>query len=111
VQKWFIYAKTAPEGNGKIIHTSKYLLAACLSGFFAPACFAQLQVLVDHVGYETQAPKQAIVAGTKTDRPQKFMLIDTDTDKTALSGEVKPSGQVNAWDKWVFWIADFSSWK
>jgi hypothetical protein len=103
--------KNCPEGNGKIIHTSKYLLAACLGGFFAPACFAQLQVLVDHVGYETQAPKQAIVAGAKTDHPQKFALIDTDTGKPVLSGEVKPSGQVNAWDKWVFWTADFSSWK
>ena len=110
MQKWFIYAKTAPEGNGKIIHTSKYLLAVCLSGLFAPACLGQLQVLVDQVGYETQAPKQAIIAGAKTDHPQQFTLIDTDTGKAVLSGAVKPSGQVDAWDKWVFWTADFSAW-
>ena len=71
----------------------------------------QLQVLVDHVGYETRSPKQALVLGTAQDHPQQFSLIDTATGKAVLTGSLTPSGQVNAWGDRVFWTADFSSWQ
>ena len=71
----------------------------------------QLQVLVDHVGYETRSPKQALVPGTAQDHPQQFSLIDTATGKAVLTGSLTPSGQVNAWGDRVFWTADFSSWQ
>jgi hypothetical protein len=88
----------------------RLLLAIC-SVFFLQTCVAQVRVLVDQVGYETQAPKQAIVEGGGQDDPQRFALIDADTGKTVLEADVKPAGKVDAWDDRVFWTADFSAWK
>src|SRR5277367_2649624 len=87
-------------------------LAAVIGGFFsAQVCRSQMRVLVDQVGYETHAPKQAIVAGSAKDRPEKFALIDTDSGKTVLTAELKPAGKVYAWPDQVFWTADFSAWQ
>ncbi len=68
-------------------------------------------MLVDQVGYETHAPKQAIVAGSAKDRPEKFALIDTDSGKTVLTAELKPAGKVIAWADQAYWTADFSAWQ
>ena len=75
------------------------------------ACLGQVQVLVDQVGYETLAPKQAILEGTSEDQPQKFSLIDVDSGKTVYEASVQPAGTVVAWAGRVFWTADFSSWQ
>jgi Cellulase N-terminal ig-like domain/Glycosyl hydrolase family 9 len=71
----------------------------------------QLHVLVDQVGYETHAQKQAVIVGTEQDHPQQFSLIDTTTGKTVLTGKLSPDGQIYAWGGRVFWTADFSSWQ
>lgn len=71
----------------------------------------QLQVLVDQVGYETHAQKQAFVLGTEQDHPQQFSLIDTVTRKTVLTGKLTSDGRVDAWGDRAFWTADFSSWQ
>ncbi|WP_251106774.1 glycoside hydrolase family 9 protein [Alloacidobacterium dinghuense] len=70
-----------------------------------------MRVLVDQVGYESSAPKQAIIEGTKAGHPQQFTLIDSDTGKAVFQGAVQPSGTVHAWDQWTFWTADFSTWQ
>jgi hypothetical protein len=70
-----------------------------------------MQVLVDQVGYETNAPKQAIIEGTAQDHPGGFALVDAGTGQTVLKGDVKPAGEVKAWSGRVFWIADFSAWQ
>ena len=75
------------------------------------ACLAQVRVLVDHVGYDLRAPKQAIIVGTNHDNPLNFSLINTGTGKLVLTGHLKASGQVRSWDGRVFWTADFSSWQ
>jgi hypothetical protein len=99
-------------GNKRQIHHSfKLLLAACAGIFCAQTGLAQVRVLVDQVGYETGAPKQAIVEGADEDHPQKFALIDTDSGKTVLEADLKSSGKVYAWEGRVFWTADFSSWQ
>jgi hypothetical protein len=71
---------------------------------------SQIHVLIDQVGYETQAQKQAIIAGSDQDRPQTFALIDNDSGRSVLQGDLVPSGKVNAWENLVFWTADFSTW-
>ena len=68
-------------------------------------------MLVDHVGYELHATKQAVLVGSAQDSPQQFSLIDTDTGKTVLSGKTAIAGEVKAWDGRVFWTADFSQWQ
>jgi Glycosyl hydrolase family 9/Cellulase N-terminal ig-like domain len=75
------------------------------------ACLGELQVVVDHVGYETRSSKQALVLGTEQDHPQKFSLIDTVTGSAVMSGSLAPRGQVDAWGARTFWTADFSSWQ
>jgi hypothetical protein len=87
------------------------LLAVCLSGTFDHVCLGQIRVVVDQVGYDIQAPKQALVVGTPQDHPQQFALVDVDTGKAVLTGELTPSGQVHSWNGWDFWTADFSSWQ
>ena len=82
------------------------LVAACCQ-----ACWGQMRVLVNQVGYEVQEPKQAIISGSPHQNPGEFLLLDADAAKTVLKGSLQPSGQVDAWGESTFWIADFSSWK
>ena len=70
----------------------------------------QVQVLVDQVGYESRAPKQALIMGSPKDHPQQFSLVDSAGGKTVLNGTLTPAGQVHTWNG-VYWIADFSSWQ
>lgn len=93
-----------------VIRTLRLFSAVVLLGTYGHACMGQLQVLVDQVGYELTAPKQAIVEGSAQDRPTRFRLIDSDTRKVVLEGELTRAGEVPAWDGRVFWSADFSKW-
>jgi hypothetical protein len=77
----------------------------------ALSAFSQVRVLADQVGYESTAAKQAIVAGTAQDAPQKFELVDADSAKTVYSDDLKLAGQVFDWKGRMFWIADFSGWR
>jgi hypothetical protein len=86
-------------------------LLGCFAGVFPFMAMAQLKVVADQVGYETQAPKSAIVVGTGRDHPEKFSLVDTVSGKTVLTGSLVPNGQVDSWGGRVFWTADFSSWR
>ena len=54
----------------------------------AGLCHAQIRVLVDQVGYERLAPKQAVVCGSKTDRPEEFVLLDAASGKPLLGGRL-----------------------
>jgi hypothetical protein len=88
------------------------LLPAILgSTFFVQGGLGQVRVLVDQVGYETLAPKQAILAGSDRDHPQTFALIDIDSGKVVFQSSLSPSGKVYAWENQVFWTADFSAWQ
>jgi hypothetical protein len=87
------------------------LLAISLIGACCEASRAQIRVLVDQVGYDLRAPKQALVEGSAQDHPTHFQLIDFSTGRAVLQGELKASGEVHNWEGRVFWIADFSSWQ
>ncbi|HEU5340017.1 glycoside hydrolase family 9 protein [Edaphobacter sp.] len=87
----------------------RIVYAGCL-GFLTLMCSGQVRVLVDQVGYETTAPKHALVMGTSGDHPEGFALVDYATGKTVVSGVLKLSGKVYDWGGRVFWTADFSSW-
>ena len=100
--------------EGAIIKAWITLVAIGAIGLLCPLSQAQLHILVDQVGYETGAPKQALVQGTAQDHPRQFTLIDTDTGKTVLTADLQPAGSVNAWtgpQGDTYWLADFSMWK
>lgn len=99
------------RGKMKHIHILYRVFVIWVSLICAQAAFSQVRVLADQVGYESTAMKQAIVAGTAQDHPQKFELVDTDTAKTVYAGDLKPAGTVFDWKGRTFWIADFSGWR
>ncbi len=94
----------------KATHILCRVFVVCVSLICVQSAISQVHVLADQVGYESTAPKQAIVAGTAQDDPKKFELVDTDTAKTVYAGDLKPAGQVFDWKGRTFWIADFSGW-
>jgi hypothetical protein len=97
--------------NGRYIRLSGLLFAVFGGVLCVQDCPGQIHVLVDQVGYETLAPKQAIVAGSEQDHPQQFALIDVDSGKAVFQASLKPAGKVYAWETQVFWTADFSEWQ
>ena len=82
-----------------------------LCGTSAAPSFAKVRVLVDQVGYETAAPKMALIEGATDDRPDGFSLIDDSSGKVAFSGQLEAAGSVDHWSGWRFWKADFSGWR
>jgi hypothetical protein len=70
-----------------------------------------MHVLVDQVGYDLRAPKQALVEASAQDHPTRYMLIDSNTGKKVLESDLKSAGEVYRWGGRVFWIADFSTWQ
>jgi hypothetical protein len=64
------------------------ITAASFVFSFASTAVGQLKVLVDQVGYERMASKQAIIVGVEQDHPQDFYLVDTVTNKTVFTGKL-----------------------
>ena len=90
-------------------HTwTRILTALCFGLILAAPCVAQVHVLVDQVGYDTSAPKQALIEGSAQDHPQGYTLVDTDAGKVVEQGALKPAGKVFHWGDRVFWTVDFS---
>ncbi len=105
--------------SGILLHEASKIktlrfLAYLSFALIAATCLAQMHVVVDQVGYETTATKQALVVsgGSQAgqDPPQTFILTDADTGSVVLTGPFKPAGHVDQWGR-TFWLADFSSWQ
>ncbi len=82
------------------------ILLLCLPVFL----FAQsVKIVTNHVGYEVDGPKKAIiVADSKLNIPS-FTLIDSKTNKIVYNGQAIYSGPVDKWKKFQFWTMDFSA--
>ena len=72
---------------------------------------AQVRVLVDQVGYETTAPKVALISGSEGDHPTQFALVDDATGKAVFSGTPEAAGHVDRWSDRTYWKADFSAFR
>ena len=97
------------EGAFVIIHKLFCVWALLSLGLCLPAAYAQLRVVVDHVGYEPDSQKVALVVGSDSDpAPRSFAIIDASAGKTVLNGELNPAGTVSRWTGRRFWSADFS---
>ena len=87
-------------------------LAIALLAFLANVASASGQkVLVDQVGYDTHASKQAVIQGLPDASKQGFRVVDVDTGKTAWQGETTPAVQVARWSDDRYALADFSGLK
>jgi hypothetical protein len=85
-------------------------LAALCALLLVQTCFAQeIKVLVNHLGYEKDAPKRAVILGYPGDEITEFKVIANPSGPTALSGTAVEVGPVDHWKDWRFWTADFSA--
>jgi hypothetical protein len=85
------------------------LLAVVLPLFFTPAVMAaDATLLVDQVGYEAGAVKQAIVMDAATSSPSAFRVVNADTGAVILQGTTTPAGKVARWNG-NYAVADFSN--
>jgi hypothetical protein len=83
-----------------------------LAAIFCQSALASTRVLVDQIGYEPDASKVALVVTSKDDpAPTRFTLINSDTGKLALEGDIKPSSEVHSWTGMLFFTADFTAWR
>lgn len=67
------------------------------------------RVLVDQVGYDPAAPKNAVVQAFANDRFTSFQVVDVHTGKVIFNGVPRPAGTVDHWRDWHYWTLDFSS--
>jgi hypothetical protein len=68
-----------------------------------------MQILTNHIGYDPNGPKQAVIQGKATDRCEAVRLFDYTTGSEILNREPMAAGAVPGWKDWYFWTVDFSS--
>ena len=78
--------------------------------FCSNLAFSQkIKVLVNHVGYEQDNPKRAIIVSDQKVTITEFQLIDQESGKVVFNGKTRYSGPVDKWRNRLFWEMDFSS--
>ena len=65
-------------------------------------------MLVNHLGYEADASKRAVILAHSGDKIGAFKIVDAATGKEIFSGKTEKAGPVDQWKDWIFWTADFS---
>lgn len=73
----------------------------------ANAWSQKIKVLTNHLGYEINGPKHAVVEGYAQDEVTTFSVRDYHTDEQVFSGKCIKTGVVNKWKDWHFWTIDF----
>lgn len=87
----------------RLLAATIFLLAG-LSGFGQ-----DIKVLVNHLGYEPDAPKRAVILGHAGDDVTAARLVDASSGAEMIAVPVVKAGPVDQWKDWVFWTADFSA--
>src|SRR5262249_34873354 len=73
------------------------------------AAFAQApQILVNHIGYDQNSSKRAVVLGHEGDEVGAFKVLDARSGKEILSGSAVNVGAVAKWKDWRFWTLDLA---
>jgi hypothetical protein len=86
-------------------------IVICLGLVVAQAWAAEPTVLVDQVGYDPQASKQAVVSADLAQPLHDFQVIDASDGKPVFSGTLQDTGPVAKWGTQHYWRADFSGLK
>jgi hypothetical protein len=86
------------------------LVLSAVSSFGIGSCYASdRKILTNHVGYEADAPKHAVILGKAADKFSGCALHDAATDQQVLAVEAKAVGPVQKWRDWYFWTLDFDT--
>lgn len=87
-----------------------FLVLCGLSVVFSALSFAgETTILTNHLGYEPNGPKHAVVLGKAGENVASCSLKNYSDDKEVLSLPAKASGPVQKWRDWYFWTLDFDS--
>ena len=85
--------------------TVLFILCFCLPVIL----FAQsIKIVTNHVGYEFDKAKKAIVVADYKASLISFQLIDVNTNQQVYNGSIVSAGTVDKWKNWQFWTMDFS---
>ncbi|MBS1916769.1 MAG: glycoside hydrolase family 9 protein [Bacteroidetes bacterium] len=78
--------------------------------FFLPALIhaQHIKIVTNHVGYEDNLAKRAIIVSDSAITAKIFQLVNTSTGKTVFSGPIVYSGKVDKWKNYIFRVIDFS---
>ncbi|MCD5361174.1 glycoside hydrolase family 9 protein [Chromobacterium aquaticum] len=68
-----------------------------------------MKILLNHVGFEPQAPKLALLQASAADRPQALILLDRES-RPVQEIALQALGMAEGWPEWHYWQADFSAW-
>ncbi|HZK65045.1 MAG TPA: cellulase N-terminal Ig-like domain-containing protein, partial [Puia sp.] len=66
------------------------------------------QIVTDHVGYEDNLSKRAILVSDNNTPPETFQLISAENGQVVFTGKAVFSGPVDKWKNWNFSVLDFS---
>jgi GH18 family chitinase len=85
-------------------------LAAIAGSLLAvSAHVAPPQILVNHLGYEPDAPKRAVVQGYPGDAVRSCVVESLDGGPRMSAAAPRRVGPVARWRDWVYWTVDFSA--
>ncbi|MDB5089408.1 MAG: glycoside hydrolase [Mucilaginibacter sp.] len=68
-----------------------------------------VKIVTNHVGYEDNRAKHAIIVADSKLNINTFNLVDATTGTTVFSGKPVFNGPVNKWKNFQFWTIDFST--
>ncbi|HYG40163.1 MAG TPA: glycoside hydrolase family 9 protein [Cytophagales bacterium] len=66
-----------------------------------------IKILINHIGYEKEGPKHAVVRGKLGDEITTFTVVDSKTNKKVITGKPQKTGTVDKWKDWHFWDITF----
>jgi hypothetical protein len=90
-------------------HLLVVLLCSLPVALSASSFAGELKVLTNHLGYEVNGPKHAVVLGKAGDSISNCALKDYASDQQVLAVPAKAAGPVEKWRDWYFWTLDFDS--
>lgn len=83
----------------------------CVSASLLATSFAygqDTQILINHVGYEADGPKKAVISAHQEKDISTFEVLSAETDSVVFTAEPEFKGPVAEWKDWKFWTLQFS---
>jgi hypothetical protein len=66
-----------------------------------------MQILINHIGYEKNGTKKAIINAPENTKLDEFLIIDKIRGEIKYKGQILKSGRVFDWKNYYFWFLDF----
>lgn len=68
-----------------------------------------MRILVNHLGYERDGFKKAVIEGAPDAAELQCSIVSKDTGREVFSGTARKAGRVPGWKTWSFHVFDFSA--